>query len=158
MQKRDGWLLPITFLILSLCACAAPRVIVFKDPLTPEEHLNLGIAYERREELDSAAVQYELASKELPSAYLYLGNVHFKKNEPDRAEKYYRKAIEENPENADALNNLAWLYYTVGKNLEEAETLALRALELNPSKSDIYRDTLLKIRSLLRPALPKVGP
>jgi tetratricopeptide (TPR) repeat protein len=133
-------------------------VIVFKDPLTPEEHLNLGIAYERRGELDAAAAQYELASKELPSAYLYLGNAHFKKNEPDRAEKYYRKAIEEDPENADALNNLAWLYYTVGRNLEEAEALVLRALELNPSKSDIYKDTLLKIRSLRRPALPIVRP
>lgn len=155
MPKRAGWLLPITLLILSLWACAAPRVIVFKDPLTPEEHLNLGIAYERRGELDAAAAQYELASKELPSAYLYLGNVHFKKNEPDRAEKYYRKAIEEDPENADALNNLAWLYYTVGRNLEEAEALVLRALELNPSKSDIYKDTLLKIRSLRRPAPPQ---
>ncbi|MBI5408570.1 MAG: hypothetical protein HZA14_04320 [Nitrospirae bacterium] len=53
-----------------------------------------------------------------------------------------------NPKNADAHNNLVWLYYTERRNIEKAESLALKALELNPSKADTYRDTLEKIREV----------
>ncbi|MBU4344674.1 MAG: tetratricopeptide repeat protein, partial [Proteobacteria bacterium] len=125
--------------------CSLPRIIVLDDPLTPEEHLTLGIAYEKSGELDPAIKEYKLAAKKLPLAYLYLGNVYFQKNELDEAEKYYKKTIKKDPQNADAYNNLAWLYYTKKENLEEAERLVLKALELNPSKENIYRDTLGKI-------------
>jgi tetratricopeptide (TPR) repeat protein len=100
----------------------------------------------KKGELDFAIKEYQLASKKLPVAYLYLGNVHFQKNEFPKAETYYKKAIREEPKNADAHNNLAWLYYTRRENLGEGERLALRAIELNPAKEDIYRDTLEKIR------------
>lgn len=119
-----------------------------KDPLTPEEHLNLGVAYEQKGEYDNAIAEYRLAAKKLPIAYLYLGNAHFQKNELVEAEEYYKKAIKRDPKNADAYNNLAWLYYRKGEKLEEAENLALRAIELNPSKDNIYRDTLEKIREM----------
>lgn len=126
-------------------------MIILKDPLTPEEHLNLGVAYERKGELDHAIKEYLMASKKLPIAYLYLGNAHFQKNEFPKAEKYYKKAIRKEPKNGDAYNNLAWLYYTRGKNLDEGEQLALKALELNPAKEEIYKDTLEKIRALKKP-------
>jgi tetratricopeptide (TPR) repeat protein len=128
--------------------CSSLRVIVLKDPLTPEEHLNLGVAYERNNELDHAIKEYKLASKKIPIANLYLGNAHFQKNELQRAEAYYKRAIKKEPQNGDAYNNLAWLYYTRRENLSEAERLALKAIELNPSKEHIYRDTLEKIREL----------
>lgn len=134
--------------LLSSVSCSSFRIIVLKDPLTPEEHLNLGVAYEQKGELDHAMKEYQLASKKLPIAYLYLGNGHFKKNEFPKAETYYKKAIKKEPNNADAHNNLAWLYYTTRKNLAEGERLALKAIELNPAKEDIYRDTLEKIREL----------
>ena len=35
-----------------------------------------------------------------------------------------------------------------GENLNKAENLALRAMELDPSKIDVYRDTLEKVREL----------
>ncbi|MDI7261639.1 MAG: tetratricopeptide repeat protein [Thermodesulfobacteriota bacterium] len=121
---------------------------MLKDSLTPEEHLNLGVAYERNSELDPAIKEYKLASRKLPIAYLFLGNAHFQKNEFPKAKTYYKKAIRKEPKNADAYNNLAWLYYTKRENLEEAETLAIKAIELNPAKENIYRDTLEKIREL----------
>ena len=128
--------------------CSLPRVIVLKDPLAPEEHLTLGIAYEKRGELGPAIKEYKLASKKLPLAYLYLGNVYFQKGELDEAEKNYREAIRKESPNTDACNNLAWLYYTKKENLEEAKGLVLKALGLNPSKENIYRDTLEKIEEL----------
>jgi len=132
---------------LSLAGCSLPRIIVLEDPLSPEEHLNLGVAYEKKGEWESAIKEYEAASKKLPMAYTYLGNVYFQKNEFQVAEEYYRKAIKKDPENADAYNNLAWLYFTKKEQLEEAEQLALKAMELNPSKKDIYQDTLDQIKA-----------
>ncbi len=65
-----------------------------------------------------------------------MGNVYFQKKEYEEAEVHYKKAIKKDPENADAYNNLAWLYYTKRERLDEAEKLALKAIELNPSKKE----------------------
>ena len=133
-------------LAILLSGCALPRIIFLDDPLTPEEHINLGVAYEKKQEFEAAIKEYKLASGKLPIAYLYLGNICFSKGDMDEAESYYKKAIEKAPMNADSYNNLAWLYYTEGKNLDEAEILVLKAIELNPLKEDLYRDTLQRIR------------
>ncbi|MEI9477528.1 MAG: tetratricopeptide repeat protein [Deltaproteobacteria bacterium] len=139
-------LLFATFLLVLLSGCTLPRIIIVKDPLTPEEHLNLGVAYEKSGEFDNAIKEYKLAAKKRPIAYLHLGNAHFQKDEWAVAEYYYKMAIEKEPRSADAYNNLAWLYYTQGENLDHAERLAIQAIDLNPSKGTIYRDTLDKIR------------
>ncbi|OGP74336.1 MAG: hypothetical protein A2W09_03480 [Deltaproteobacteria bacterium RBG_16_50_11] len=153
MEKavKAKYILQLLFLVASSLAvfstgCSFPRIIIIKDPLTPEEHVNLGVAYEKKGELDEAIKEYRLAAKKLPIAYLYLGNVHFQKEEWADAETYYKKAIKKDPQQADAYNNLAWLYCTRGENLDQAESLALKAIELNSSKEPIYRDTLEKIR------------
>ncbi len=140
------------FMFISLClaSCALPRIFVLEDPLSPEEHLNLGVAYEMNGELVNALEEYKKASEKLPLAYTYMGNIYFQKGDFNNAEVYYKKAIEEEPNSADAYNNLAWLYYMEKKNLNDAEELVLKALQLNPSKQDIYQDTLEKIRDLKR--------
>jgi tetratricopeptide (TPR) repeat protein len=131
--------------LVLLSNCSLPRIHILRDPLTPEEHLNLGVSYEEKGELESALKEYRLASKKLPRGYLYVGNVYSLKKEWAEAEKNYRKAIKEDPQNAEAYNNLAWLYYTKGENLIEAENLALKALELSPLNT-VYQDTLQKIK------------
>ena len=146
MKKRTWFLIYALDFLLLTSACSLPRVIIVKDPLTPEEHLNLGVTYEEQGEFDNAIKEYNLAAKRLPRAHLHMGNAYFQRREWKEAESYYRKAIREEPENADAYNNLAWLYYTKKENLDEAEKLAKKALELNPAKGDIYRDTMEKIR------------
>ena len=135
-------------LLVIIAGCAMPRVIIYDDPLSSEEHLKLGMAYEKDGELDNAIREYKAAARRLPIAYLYLGNVHFQKNDLDQAERYYKKAIRKEAHNADVHNNLAWLYYIREENLDKAENLALRAMELDPSKRDVYMDTLEKVRKL----------
>ena len=134
--------------LLLATGCRMPHIVVLDDSLTPEEHLNLGVSYENDGELDAAMKEYRTAAKSIPAAYLYMGNVSFKKGEYAEAEGYYREAIEKDPGGADAYNNLAWLFYLQGRNLEEAEGLALRAAELNPAKAELYLDTLEKIRAI----------
>ena len=134
--------------VVLLAGCTMPRVMILDDPLSPEEHLRLGLAYEKDGELDNAIREYRAAAKRLPVAYFYLGNAHFQKNELDQAEKYYKRAIKEDSQNADAHNNLAWLYFVRRTNLDEAEKLVLKAIELNPSNQLTYEDTLEKVRDL----------
>ena len=124
-------------------SCSLPKIIVLQDPLTPEEHINLGVSYENKGELDAALKEYETASKKLPIAYLYIGNIYFQKNDFKNAEKNFKKAIKKT-EDPEAYNNLAWLYYTMNKNLEKAEKLARKAVELSPQSHD-FADTLNKI-------------
>ena len=137
--------------VLCLYSCSLPRIIVLDDPLTPEEHLNLGVAYEKNGEFENALKEYQIASRKLPGAYLYMGNIYFQKKEFESARSNYRKAIAKDPGNADAYNNLAWLYYVRKENLEEAQSLAMKAIDLNPSKMGIYKDTLEKINDLKQP-------
>jgi tetratricopeptide (TPR) repeat protein len=148
MKKKALILFFFICSLLSAPGCSFPRLIVLRDPLTPEEHLNLGVTYEQQGDFDNAIREYRRAAKNLPRANLYLGNAHFQKREWKEAEDFYRKAIEAEPNNADAHNNLAWLYYTRKEKLDQAERLAQKAMELNPAKRDVYRDTLEKIREL----------
>lgn len=136
-------------LLLFLWGCTYwPRIVILKDPLTAQEHLNLGLAYEKNGEFDQAIKEYRLAAHKLPIAYLYLGNGYFQKNEFAESKKCYLTAIRKDPGLADAYNNLAWLYAVEGKALDQAERLARRALELRPERSTVYRDTLNRIRAL----------
>ncbi len=134
--------------LLFLVGCSLPKIIVYKDPLTPEEHINLGVTYEKQGKYDLAIKQYSAAADRLKIAYFYLGNAYFKKGDYKSAEKYYLKSLAYNPDHADTMNNLAWLYYTIGEKLDRAEELVRRAMELNPAKREIYEDTLLKIMRL----------
>jgi tetratricopeptide (TPR) repeat protein len=137
----------VMVLLTSLASCSLPRILVLHDPLTPEEHITLGVSYEKKSEFDAALKEYKEASGNLPLAYLYMGNVYFQMKDYPHAEKYYKKAINKT-QSADAYNNLAWLLYTNNERLDEAEALALKAVELSPHNEG-FADTLRKIEEKL---------
>lgn len=134
--------LSIAMLFL-IAGCALPRVTVLDDPLSPEEHLSLGMAYEKNGEYDLAVREYEAAAKRIPRAHLFAGNACYQNRDYAAAEKHYRRAMEKLPEDPRPMNNLAWLYCTQKRRLDEAERLARRALKLveGPGAKE-YRDTL----------------
>lgn len=145
-----------SYLLLAACAAlllfvaSCSHLIILRDPLTPEEHIKLGVSYEQKGELDAAIDQYSRAVKEdkkNTAAWLFMGNTWFEKKDFAKAEEAYRKALAVSPTNAEACNNLAWLLYTKKSNLDEARALALKATQLAPSNTD-YKDTLNKINGL----------
>lgn len=139
-------LLYLVAVLAMICGCSLPRITVLEDPLSPEEHLKLGMVYESNKEYDLAVAEYTTASRSLPVAYLFLGNVLFLQGKYVESEQRYRRAIKELPGDPRPSNNLAWLYYTQGIKLEEAENLARRAVALAPAGEDApYRDTLDQI-------------
>ncbi|UCE86138.1 MAG: tetratricopeptide repeat protein [Deltaproteobacteria bacterium] len=61
-----------------------------------------------------------------------LGVLYGEEKRIDDALRYMHVALEKNPENASALNYVAYTWAERGENLEEAERMVLRALELRP--------------------------
>lgn len=132
-----------------LSACSdLPQVRVLHDPLTPEEHVTLGLTYEVQGHRDLAAREYRTAltqSAGYVPALIGLGNVAFAEGELEESETYYRQALAASPEHPGANNNLAMLYLAKGTGLDEAERLALRALaERGPLKPYVL-DTLAHV-------------
>jgi len=130
---------------LLLSACSLPRIIVLHDPLTAEEHDNLGRIYESQGKFDLALEQYREALRKdknhLPSLLL-LGDVLYRTNDYPGAESAYTKALKLDPKNGDVLNDLAWVYIRTGKNLNKAKEMISQALTLNPAHRPYYLDTL----------------
>lgn len=144
------------FALLLIAGCSLPKVTVFEDPLSPREHLDLGMAYEEKGEYDLAVREYKAAAEEIPLAHLFLGNVYFSKKDYASAEREFKRAVEKLPLDPRAYNNLAWLYLVTDKNLDHAEELARRALKLAPDDDSAeYRDTLTRI---LRAKEKRKGP
>lgn len=137
--------LPGLLLALLCAGCALPQIVIHDDPLTAEEHLKLGMAYEKDKEPERAADEYRHAARKVPLAHLYLGNTLFGMRRLNDAEDEYRTALRLLPDNAEVQNNLAWLLCTRGRSLEEAEKLAASAVAKEPGNA-AYADTLAAVR------------
>ncbi len=76
-------------------------------------------------------------------AFLYLGMAAGAVGAVDEAVGAYRRAIQIKPDEPTGYNNLAWLFYQNGMHLDEAETLAERAVRIEPRPA--YLDTLSRV-------------
>jgi len=118
---------------LALSGCASIYASYFmKDPLTAEEHNNLGVIYEREGKNDLALREYKRAVSldgSLVTPLVNIGNVYRKEKEYEDAEKYYRKALAKDKYNLEAANNLASMYLETGENYEEGISYLLTASE-----------------------------
>jgi len=62
-----------------------------------------------------------------------LGVLHGMHQRVDEALEYMRRTLDENPENAHALNYIGYTWAERGENLDEAEAMIRRALEQRPN-------------------------
>ena len=120
---RSFLALLLLFLLLAGGCSRLPKVIVLSDPLTAAEHVDLGVAYERKGELDLAQREYERAlrkDKKFYRARVNLGNIFLAKKEYGSAREEYLLALELRPGDAEATNNLAWAAIFSGEGIDEA--------------------------------------
>ncbi len=141
--------------LLLCCAACGPHHL--PDPLTPEEHLTLGKAYEARGENERAQGQYTAAAATVPEGDFYLGNRAAAGGQDAAALEYYRKAQPDMPDDPHLNNNLAWVLCRLGeknndkKQLREAAVLARKALAAAPPDlKPLCEDTLRQTQRVLR--------
>ena len=79
-------------------------------------------------------------------AWVNLGNVAADLGRREESEAAYRRALGIDPDDRDALNNLAWLLLEEGSRLEEAEGLAARAALQPGADRSRAQDTLGRIQ------------
>jgi Tfp pilus assembly protein PilF len=146
--------------VLVLCTLAAvpalagcAHLVVLHDPLTASEHNDLGVAYESSGHLDLAAKEYRRAIRDDPGlsrARVNLGNIEAANGRWVSAEKSFRRALRDSSTNYDAMNNLAVVALRQGRRLDEARTLAERAVAAGGEHEAIYRATLAEVDSVRR--------
>ncbi len=143
-------LLAVGLAVLPAAGCSRlPRIIVLEDPLSAGEHLDLGVAYERKGELDLAAREYERAlgkDAALVQARVNLGNVRLAQKKYADARREYLRALEIRPGDLDAENNLAWVAILSGEGIDDALGRLTAGLAAAPSRPPAVLDTLGVLR------------
>ena len=102
------------------------------DPLSAEEHNNLGVIYEREGKYELALREYSKAIEgdpELVTPLVNKANVYYKLGQFTNAEKYYKKALSVDLKSVEAANNLASLYIETGEGYEQGLGYMLEATE-----------------------------
>lgn len=116
-------LMLLSLLIVAAGCSRVPRIIVLEDPLTADEHVELGVAYERKGDPALARREYEAALRKDGKSFqarVNLGNIHLAGKDYQMARDEYLKALELRPGNAEATNNLAWTAVFSGEGIDEA--------------------------------------
>jgi Tfp pilus assembly protein PilF len=137
----------VLFIFILTFSCA--RVVVLEDPLSAEEHINLGYIYEKQGKEELAKEEYLKAIKKDRrswKAYFNLGNLYATRGEWNRAEEYYLKALEIQRD-PDVLNNLA---YTLHKKGEDCRALRLVKEAIKKGERQEYKETLRDIENQIK--------
>lgn len=135
------------------CAIDATKRSIELYP-EPAAFMRLGTLMEDMNNLKEAESLYEEAIKRAEGdsvteemkrfvkvqSYYGLGNLNFKRDDLRKAEYYYRKTVEIDPEFSYAWNDLGYVLMKLGK-CEEAGDALLRALELAP-EDKLVRENL----------------
>ena len=124
------------------CGALAPRPL---DPLTAEEHNDLGVAYH-------AQGRYALAVREFrrvtalrpgwPRGFVNLGDALVAAGDAEGAIAAYEAARAAGADDPATANNLAWALLQHPSRWPEAETLVRMALARDPTPRGYYLDTL----------------
>lgn len=145
---RTGLLFVALGMPAGTTGCA--HLVLLHDPLTANEHNDLGVAYESGGKLDLAAKEYRKALRldsGLTRARVNLGNIEAANGRWGRAEHHYRLALRDSSTNYDAMNNLAYALLQQGRHLGEARALAERAVASGTERDSVYRATLEEVKS-----------
>lgn len=149
MNWHDGraWMALLMMTVLPACA-TFPQLVRHSDPLTPEQHMQLGASYEAQGLKENAGQQYEAAlqlDKKYTPALIARGNLAFDSGDLKKADASYRRVLRLDPNHAGANNNLAMVYLARGKDLDKAEQYAEKALKQEGPLRPYVLETLASI-------------
>jgi len=135
----------LALIIFVVAGCAMPKIVVIDDPLTAQQHNDLGVAYEEKGDFTLAGKEYEKAIKKnrdwvIP--YLNLGHLYYRQDKLDQAERALREGLRVKGDHPDLLNNLAWVLMEKGQ-YEQATALIDKAITREDKEE--YRDTRREI-------------
>jgi len=144
-------------LLLGAAGCAhLPKIIVLEDPLSADEHVTLGVAYEHKGDLALAAREYERALAKDKASYqarVNLGNVRLAEKRYDKARKEYLTALGLRPGDPEATNNLVWAAILSGRGREDALRRMEAVMTTPAHRTPPLLDTLgVLLGELARPA------
>jgi len=128
-------------LALAGCVAAGPP----RDPLTADEHNDLGVAYFGRGEIRRSAREFERAIALRPHwvrALVNLGDARLAIGDVESAIEAYQRAVTIAPDDPGAANNLAWALIQDPVRWPEAEAIIYGALARQPEPRGYYLDTL----------------
>ena len=123
---------------------AALRGALIIDPQNIRIHKSLAQIYLRSNKLSDAQKTYNFILNLAPSdseSHFFLGTIYEEQGKRYEAIDEFKAALKFNPEYADALNSLGYLYAEESINLEEAEEMLKKALTYEPNNG-AYIDSL----------------
>jgi tetratricopeptide (TPR) repeat protein len=141
---------------VSLASMARPS-----DPLSADQHVQLGVSYESQGMKENADRQYQAAlrlqRRHVP-ALIARGNLAFERGDLKEAESCYRRVLKVDPRHVGANNNLAEVYLARRKDLDKAESCVEIALNRGGPLRPYVLETLarLRIRQARYPEAEKV--
>jgi tetratricopeptide (TPR) repeat protein len=115
------------------------------DPLSAEEHNDLGLAFYRGGEYTAAAREFRAAlagRSGFPRLLVNLGDAELARGALDAAIEAYEHARAASPDDPGIANNLAWALLQHDRRWPEAEPLIREALSRSPEPRGYYLDTL----------------
>jgi len=132
----------VAVLALAGCTLLPPAP---PDPLSAEEHNELGVAYYRRGEYEAAAREFRAAASRRPGftrALVNLGDAQLALGAVEAAIEAYEHARATSPDDPGVANNLAWALLHHERRWPEAEPVIRDALSRDPVPRGYYLDTL----------------
>lgn len=115
------------------------EVVKYKTD-SEDAYVALASHYERDNKIAEAVRLLEYAHKTLPEndkILFLLGSFLDKAGDSEGSIRSMRKVLEVNPNHAHAMNHIGYSFVERGTNLEEAENLLLRAVQLEPQNAYI---------------------
>jgi tetratricopeptide (TPR) repeat protein len=128
----------------SKAAQARFKKAIETEPNNPAAYVALAGIYAGEKRFDEAIKEYEAVIAKNPkylAGYMAVGTIYDLKGEGQKAESYYRKALDIKRDFGPAANNLAWNLAERGANIDEALSFAQIAKEQLPT-SPAVMDTL----------------
>ena len=115
-----------------------------QDPKNISLYKTLGLFYLRQNKLPDALAAFKLVIETDSNdgeAYFFIANIYDRMGDRKTTEDYLKKTLQLNPDYAEALNYLGYMYVQDGRELEQAESLIRRALKIDPDNG-AYIDSL----------------